>query len=175
LDQSTAGHQGNELADEFAKEAATNSDIEVCCDRIPKSAVKIELSENSETKWQIELDCTTKVLTTNLYFPKVADRLKLKIRVTPNFTMMMIGHGNIKTYSYLYKYKIIYSSICTCKIGEQTTDHLLSECDLVKQERDKIKAEILRTENWPVSKDTLINKYIKIFNKFVDSMLLENL
>ena len=88
--------------------------------------------------------------------PKVADRLKLKIRVTPNLTVMVTGHGNIK--SYLYKYKIIDSPMCPCKIEEQTTDHILYDCELMKQERDKIKAEILRSENWPVSKDTLINK-----------------
>ena len=69
--------------------------------------MKSELSENSETKWQIEWDRTTKGVTTKLYFPKVADRLKLKIRVTPNLTMMATGHGNIK--SYLYKYTIIDS------------------------------------------------------------------
>ena len=49
----------------------------------------------SETKWQIEWDRTTKGVTTKLYFPKVADRLKLKISVTPNLTMMVTGHGNI--------------------------------------------------------------------------------
>jgi len=57
----------------------------------------------------------------------------------------------------------------------QTTDHILYDCDLVKQERDKLKAEILQTENWPISKDTLINKYTNIFNKFVDSIPLANL
>jgi len=50
---------------------------------MPKIAVKIELSEINETKWQIEWDSTTKGATTKLYFPKVADRLKLKINVTP--------------------------------------------------------------------------------------------
>jgi len=83
---------------------------------------KAMASENSETKWQIEWDRTTKGVTTKLYFPKVADRLKLKIRVTPNFTMMVTGHGNIK--SYLYKYKIIDSPMCPYKIGEQTTDRI---------------------------------------------------
>ena len=53
---------------------------------------------------------------------KVTDKLKLKINVTPNLTMMVTGHGNIK--SYLYKYKIIDSLMCPCKIGEQTTDHI---------------------------------------------------
>ena len=65
--------------------------------------------------------------------------------------------------------------MCPCKIGEQTTDHIVYDCVIVKQEIDKLKAEILRTENWPVSKDTLINKYTKIFNKFVESIQLENL
>ena len=65
--------------------------------------------------------------------------------------------------------------MCPCKIGEQTTDRILYDCELVKQERDKLKAEILRSENWPVSKDTLINKYTKSFKKFVDSILLEKL
>jgi len=83
------------------------------------------------------------------------------------------GYGNIK--SYLYKYKIIDSSMCPCKTGEQTTDRILYDCELVKQERDKLKAEILRSENWPVRKDTLINKYTKIFKKFVDSIPLEKL
>jgi len=76
--------------------------------------------------------------------------------------MMVKSHGNIKPY--LYKYKIIDSPMCPCKIGEQTTDRILYDCDLVKQERDKLKAEILRTENWPVSEDTLINKYILTFH-----------
>ena len=47
----------------------------MCNDRIPKISVNIELSENSEMKWQIEWDFTTKGVTTKLYFPKVADRL----------------------------------------------------------------------------------------------------
>jgi len=45
----------------------------------------------------------------------------------------------------------------------------------VKQERDTLKAEILPSVNWPVSKDTLINKYTKSFKKFVNSITLEKL
>jgi len=86
---------------------------------------------------------------------------------------MVTGHGNIK--SYLYKYKIIDSPMCPCKIGEQTTAHTLYDCELVKQERGKLKSEISRSEKWLVSKDTLINKCTKIFNKFVDSIPLEKL
>ena len=63
--------------------------------------------------------------------------------------------------------------MCPYKIGEQTTDRILYDCELVEQERDKLKAEILRSENWLVSRDTLINKYTKSFKKFVDSIPLE--
>jgi len=33
-----------------------------------------------------------------LFFPRIADRLKMKINVTPNFATMATGHGNIKSY-----------------------------------------------------------------------------
>jgi len=78
-----AGHRGKDLADQTAKEAATNSDIE-CYKRIPKSKVRRELSDNSVTKWQGEWDNTTKGAITKSFFPKIVDRLKLKINVTPN-------------------------------------------------------------------------------------------
>ena len=58
---------------------------------------------------------------------------------------------------------------------KKKTDHILYDCELVKQERDELKAEILRSENWPLSKDTLINKYTKSFKKFVDSIPLAKL
>ena len=70
----------------------------VCYNKIPKSTVKSELGENNVKMWQSEWDSTTKGAITKLYFPKIADRLKLKINVTPNFTTMVTAHGNIKSY-----------------------------------------------------------------------------
>jgi hypothetical protein len=112
-----AGHHGNELADQTAKDAATNSDINECYTRNPKSTVRQELRDYSATKWQSEWDITTKGAITKNFFPKITDRLKLKINLTPNFTTMVTGHGNIK--SYLFKYKIKDSPTCFCKRGEQ--------------------------------------------------------
>ena len=138
-------HHGNELADQTAKEAAINSDINECYTRIPKSTARRELRDYSATKWQSEWDITTKGAITKTFFPKITDRLKLKINVTPNFTTMVTGHGNIK--SYLFKYKIKDSPTCSCKRGEQTTDHIIFDCELVEKERDKHKAAALRSEN----------------------------
>jgi len=45
-----SGHHEKELADQTAKEAAINSDINECYTRIPKSTVKRELRDYSATK-----------------------------------------------------------------------------------------------------------------------------
>ena len=60
---------------------------------------------------------------------------------------MVTGHGNIK--SYLHKYKILESPMRSRKNGEQTVDHILFDCKLLEQERDSLKAAVLRSENWP--------------------------
>jgi ribonuclease HI len=91
-----AGIQVNELADTLAKEAATNVDITECYKKKKKSVVLIELGEISVEKWQREWDQTTKGAITKEYFPVVAERLKMKINITPNFTNIVTGHGNIK-------------------------------------------------------------------------------
>jgi hypothetical protein len=65
-----AGHHGNELADKLAKAAATSSDIAECYKRIPKSAVKRELSDQRVTKWQGEWDHITKGAITKTFFLK---------------------------------------------------------------------------------------------------------
>jgi hypothetical protein len=77
-------------------------------------------------------------------------------------------NGNIK--SYLYKLKILGSPMCCCTSGEQTVDHILFECKLLEQERGRLKAAILRSENWPVCKNILINEYNKYFMIFTNSI-----
>jgi len=132
-----------------------------------------ELSNLSVTKWQSEWDHTTKGAITKSFFPKIADRLKMKINVTPNFTTMVTGHGNIK--SYLRKYKILDSPMCSCKSGEQTADHILYDCKLLEQERDSLKAAVLRSENWLVNKNKLINKFNKNIKKFTNTIPFDKL
>jgi len=61
------------------------------------------------------------------------------------------------------------------QIGEQTIDHIIPNCELMEQERDILKAAVLRKENWPVNKYILMNKYCKSFKKFTDSLSLDKL
>jgi len=90
--------QGNELANTLAKEAATNADITECYKNVPKSVVISELGEISIEKWQREWDQTTRGAITKEYFPVVAEKLKMKININQNFTTMVTGHGNIRSY-----------------------------------------------------------------------------
>jgi hypothetical protein len=145
----------------------------VCYSRIPKSAVQSELRDQSVTKWQNEWDYTTKGAITKTFFPKIPDRIKLRLNITPNFTTIVTDHGHIK--SYLYKYKITDSPMCTCKSGEQTVDHILYECQLLEQERARLQNTVLRSENWPVSKSELINKFNKNFTIFTNNISFEKL
>jgi hypothetical protein len=93
------------------------------------------------------------------------DRLKLRINATPNFTAIVTGHGNIKTY--VHKYKIIENPKYACNKGEQTVDHIIYGCNLQEQERDRLKAVI-----WPVSKNKLVLKYYKNFKQFMENIVL---
>ena len=74
----------------------------------------------------------------------------MKNNVTPNFTTTVTGHGNNK--SYLHKYKILGRPCAPAK-AEKTVDHILYDSKLFEQERGSLKAAVLRTENWPVSKN----------------------
>jgi len=60
---------------------------------------------------------------------------------------MVTGHGNIK--SYLHKYKILESPMSSCKNGEQTVDHILFDCILLKQERDSLKLQYYSQKTGP--------------------------
>jgi ribonuclease HI len=115
-----AGIQGNELADTLAKEAATNTDIMECYKKVPKSVVRSELGEKSVEKLQRDCDQTTKGQITKEYFPIVADRLSIKINITYNFTTMVTGHGNIR--SYLHIFKILDTPNCLCGTKDQIID-----------------------------------------------------
>ena len=132
-----------------------------------------EINEFSVAKWRSEWDRTTTGAIMKLFFPKIAERFKLKINVTPNFTTMVTRHGNIK--SYLHKYKILDSPTCSCKSGEQTVDHTLYDSKLLEQERDRLKAAVLGSENWPVSENSLIKKFNKNFKEFTNNISFDKL
>ena len=86
----------------------------------------------------------------NRFFPNVRDRLKTKLKVSSRFTAILTGYG--KTKAYLQRFHIIENSMCPYNKSEQSVDHILYECDLVKKERIILIKDIQKTEKWPVTK-----------------------
>ena len=60
---------------------------------------------------------------TKAFFPPVKKRLTQKIPIFPEFTTMVTGHGNIK--SYLYRLGLTDNRMCPCVEEEQNVDHLI--------------------------------------------------
>jgi ribonuclease HI len=164
-----AGHEGNETADHLAKEAAGNKNILESYNRIPKSSITRDLKEKSTKQWQTEWENTKKGLTTRSFFPNIKDRLGMRITPTPNFTTLVTGHGNLK--SYLHKYKI-NNPQCKCTKGEQTVEHIVYNCELHDKERDIMTSIVAKTEQWPISNSKPVLKYYKEFKQFTDKIVL---
>ena len=110
---------------------------------------------------------------TKEYFPIVAERLNMNISTNQYLTTMLTGHGNIKTYT--HRFKVITSHLCPCGRNDQTTDHLLYECELLTTQRKDLSMAISKSGYWPTSKNTLISKHNKSFKRFVNSISFDNL
>jgi len=162
---------GNELADKLAKEATRKDSISF--NTIPENEVVQQLRDQSIAKWQNQWDHITKGQATKQIFPVIKDRPTNKIKLTPNFTTTVTAHG--KTKAYLHRFKIIESPECPCNNGNQTVEHLLYECTKLQREGEKLIRNISNQDKWPVNKSDLVNKHIKHFTQFINSIDFERL
>ena len=168
-----AGIPGNELADQLAKAAAQDKDKTPSYSRIPLSTLFRELEEESKLKWQQSWDESPRGAQTKQFYSSITDRLKAKIDITPNFAAIVTGHG--KTRAYLHRFKLAESAACPCNKGDQTTDHLIYHCNLLQQQRGRLKKETNQQGTWPISKHELITKHLKPFLKFTKSIDFDKL
>jgi hypothetical protein len=49
-------------------------------------------------------------------------------------------------------------------------EHILLECSTLQEDRERLIAEVAKTDNWPINKDMLIKKHYKGFVKFIKGM-----
>jgi len=158
------GTTGNELADKVAKETSRKTEIHLSYNRTPKSAIKRELAENSNVTWQKEWETTKKGSTTKEYFPILAERLQTEINLTHILPKIITGHGNIK--SYLHRFRIIEAPDCPCGKANQTAEHILLECGILQEERERLIAAVAKTDNWPIKKGYAHQKALQTFARF---------
>ena len=124
--------------------------------RIPKSTLYYEAAEEAKQKWQDKWFTCAKAATTKQYFPTIWDRLGIKINLTPNLAAMLTRHGRMR--AYLHRFKLRDDATCICGQGDQTTDHLLFHCTKTHTQRDVLKQHIVKTGNWPASKQELASR-----------------
>jgi hypothetical protein len=144
------------MADYLAKKATTKGTITETYTKIPKSVLIRQLEEDSTRKWQESWTKTTNGKMTKEYLPDIKGRLKMKLIPTGNLTTILTGHRNIK--AYLHIFHISDEQTCPCGDGDQTTDHIIYDCPRLKEERNKLRAAVNKTENWPVSKGELLKR-----------------
>jgi hypothetical protein len=73
------------------------------------------------------------------------------------------------------KLLIIDSPECPCEAGHQTVEHLIYECHMLQTERENLISNIAKRDNLPMGKSELVNKYIKHFIQFTNSIDFEKL
>jgi hypothetical protein len=108
-----------------------------------------------------------------IFFPIINDRLTNKIKLTPNFTAIITVHG--KTKAFLHRFKITEFPECPCNGGEQTVEHLLYDCIKLERERENLIRNASKQDKRPVNKSDLVNKHLKHFIHFVNSIDFERL
>jgi hypothetical protein len=134
----------------------------------PKNEIVLQVRDQSIAKWQTQWDRTAKGLATKQFIPIIKDRLTTKIKLTPNFTAIVTAHG--KTKAYLHRFEIIESPECPCDGGNQTVDHILYDCIKLQREREQLTHSLSNHDSWPVNKSVLVEKHIKHFIQFVNSL-----
>ena len=115
---------------------------------------------------------STKSEITKSFFPIIRDRLCKRLQMGINQSTIVTRHGTLR--SYYHRFKIIDDPKYVCKMGPQTSDHLLWECELLRKQREVLKNRIKKASgNWPITNSDLANKHTKLFQMFVNSINFE--
>jgi hypothetical protein len=126
-----------------------------------------------QDSWQREWDASTKGELTKTFFPAVKGRLSKRLQMCVKLSTIVTGHGKLR--SCLHRVRII-DPTCLCKKSPQTADRLLWECELLRKQRQVLRNSVMKVDgNWPITNSELANKYTKFFQKFVNTINLENL
>jgi hypothetical protein len=97
----------------------------------------------------------------------------MKLHHSGNVNTILTGHGNIK--AYLYRFHIIEELTCPCGKGDQTTEHIIYDCDRLKEERDRLRMAVTKKSEWPTSKRNRIIRHYNEFAKFINSISFDEL
>jgi hypothetical protein len=79
-----------------------------------------------------------------------------------NLSKIVTGHGTLR--SYYHKFKVKEDPTCVCRMGPQTSNHLIWECVLLLKKRETLKNRVRKAGgNWPLTNSDLAKNYTKLF------------
>jgi ribonuclease HI len=144
------GIEGNELADQLAKEGALLLDQQTDQVGLPMSHLKRIIKDRTNALWETEWASGDGAPVTRMFFPTVASAKILDcLQVVPyQLSQLLTGHCPLATY--LYRMRLRTSAICTCGIEDEDTAHFLFRCPRYGEQR-KIFKKSIRTiiKIWP--------------------------
>ncbi|XP_069365327.1 uncharacterized protein [Maniola hyperantus] len=162
------GIEGNERADELAKQAALHKKSKADYDACPVSYVKRQIRQATLDVWQKRYSEGDTANTTKAFLPDVRNAYKIirTIKLDSTTTQVLSGHGGFAYYLHKFKCKASPSCQCDPEVNEDIL-HLLLDCPRFAKIR--FETEILLDDNITLG---TINKFLEnkdkrdIFLKF---------
>jgi hypothetical protein len=137
-------------------------------DRIPLTSIASEINRRGLEQWQRQWNSSEKGAMCRSFFPRLEQRLKMKLPITPEFTALITGHGNTK--SYLHRFKLMDDPVCPCGEERHTSEHIIFECNIFEAQRSSLIKQIMVSGGTWLPANELIAKYLNAFSKFVKSI-----
>ena len=144
------GIEGNEQADEAAKNAATGPSKRNHNHRPLKSATRAHIHKGANTQWQAIWNNETH---TAAHLRKLAKRKGVKsgpkmyngLRRADATILAQLRTRHCGLNHYLHKFKISNTPYCSCGYGKETVEHFLMECRKYKDHRKELERNVRAT------------------------------
>ena len=113
--------------------------------------------------WKI----TTNASQTKLFFPTIRERIAIKTLIHNYLiTQYLSGHGDFRVY--LKRFKLRLSDVCFCGRSQETSLHVIFQCDLDCEQRHQLINAIHRSgHSLPLKPKNLISEK-NIYLQFID-------
>nr|BAA07467.1 ORF2 [Bombyx mori] len=157
-----AGLEGNERADQLAKEAALLSKKSPNYDLCPVSYVKRIIRSGSLDEWNRRYRDSDRASVTKMFFPDAVAAYSTvrKMRITGHITQFTTGHGGFS--EYLARFKCKGDPSCACEPGmPETVEHLLTSCPIFGKQRFELENKINKIVNKENLCKLIVEKYTK--------------
>jgi ribonuclease HI len=147
---SHSGHQGNDMADKMAKEAAKSWADPHPPPHMLKAYAKKQISCHINSLWDNEWKTSNAAKSTHDFFPTLTDAKILNVTPLAYQTLQLLS-GHCRLNSYLFRFKHIPSPSCTCSQDEEeSVPHYILTCPHYSSQRLSLARNVLmHSISWP--------------------------